>query len=135
MKRQVDLMDHSELDEALFFDAVPGAYPIYRAFKDAVLKAYPDAQLRVQKTQITFTNPRVFACASLLRAKRKAELPNPWLTVTLGLPYRLESPRAAICTQAYPGRWTTHIVVGFPEDIDDELLRWIDEAYDFAAGK
>ena len=36
-------MDHLELDEALFFDAVPGAYAIYRAFKDAVLKAYPDA--------------------------------------------------------------------------------------------
>ena len=128
-------MDHSELDEALFFDTVPGAYAIYHAFKDAVLKAYPDAKLRVQKTQITFYNPRVFACASLLRAKRKAELPNPWLTVTLGLPYRLDSPRAAICTEPYPGRWTTHIVVGSLAEIDEELLRWVDEAYAFAARK
>ena len=128
-------MDHTELDEALFFDAVPGAYPIYRAFKYAVLKACPEARLRVQKTQITFRNPRVFACASLLRAGRKAELPNPWLTVTLGLPYRLESPRAAICTEPYPGRWTTHIVLGSPEEVDEELLRWADEAYDFAARK
>ena len=128
-------MDDFELDEALFFDAVPGAYPIYRAFKDAVLKSYPDAQLRVQKTQITFTNPRVFACVSLLRARRKAELPNPWLTVTLGLSYRLESPRAAICTEPYPGRWTTHIVLGSPKEIDGELLGWVGEAYDFAAGK
>ena len=128
-------MDDFELDEALFFDAVPGAYPIYRAFKGAIMTAYPDTQLRVQKTQITFTNPRVFACASLLRAKRKAELPNPWLTVTLGLPYRLESPRAAICTEPYPGRWTTHIIVGSSEEIDGELLRWVGEAYDFAAGK
>ena len=121
-------MDDFELDEALFFDAVPGAYVIYRAFKGAVLNAYPDAQLRVQKTQITFTNPRVFACASLLRARRKAELPKPWLTVTLGLPYRLESPRAASCTEPYPGRWTTHIVIGSPEEIDGELLRWVGEA-------
>ena len=128
-------MDDFELDEALFFDPVPGAYRIYRAFKGTVMKTWPDARLRVQKTQITFTNPRVFACVSLLRARRKAELPNPWLTVTLGLPYRLESPRAAICTEPYPGRWTTHIVVGSPEEIDGELLRWVDEAYCFAAGK
>ncbi len=128
-------MDALDLDEALFFDAVPGAYPIYRAFKGAVLKAYPEAQIRVQKTQITFYAPRVFACASLLRARRKAELPHPWITVTLGLPYRLESPRAAVCTEPYPGRWTTHIVVGSAEEIDGELLRWVGEAYDFAAAK
>ena len=135
MELQVNLMDHSELDEALFFDAVPGAYPIYREFKGAVLKVYPEIQIKVQKTQITFYNPRVFACASLLPARRKAELPSPWLTVTLGLPYRLESPRAAICTEPYPGRWTTHIVIGTPEEIDGELLHWVDEAYRFAVTK
>ena len=120
---------------ALFFDPVPGAYAIYRAFADAVLAAYPETQVKVQKTQITFYNPRIFACASLLRARRGAKLPKPWLTVTLGLPYRLESPRAAICTEPHPGRWTTHIVLGSPEEVDSELLRWIDEAYRFAARK
>ena len=128
-------MDSSQLDEALFFDAVPGAYANYRAFHDAVLSIYPDTQVKVQKTPITFYNPRFFACASLLRARKKVQLPNPWLTVTLGLPYRMESSRVAFCTQAYPGRWTTHIVVGSPEEIDDELLRWVSEAWDFAARK
>ena len=128
-------MDYSDLDAALFFDPVPGAYAIYRAFADALLAAYPETQIKVQKTQITFYNPRVFACASLLRARRKAELPKPWLTVTLGLPCRLESPRAAICTEPYPGRWTTHIILASPEEVDSELLRWVDEAYRFGAGK
>ena len=128
-------MEELEMEAALFFDAVPGAYPIYHAFKSAVLRAYPHAQIRVQKTQITFYNPRVFACVSLLRARRKAEMPNPWITVTMGLPYHLDSPRAAVCTEPYPGRWTTHIVVGSSEEIDDELLQWVDEAYAFAATK
>ena len=64
-----------------------------------------------------------------------AELPKPWITVTLGLPYRLDSPRAAICTEPYPGRWTTHIVLGSPEEVAGELLGWVNEAYRFAAGK
>ena len=58
-------MDTSQLDEALFFDAVPGAYAIYRAFHDAVLSIYPETQVKVQKTQITFYNPRSFACAKI----------------------------------------------------------------------
>lgn len=128
-------MDPSELDAVLFFDAVPGAYPIYRAFAEAVAAHWPKAACRVQKTQITFTNPRVFACVSLLRARKKAELPNPWITITLGLPYRLESPRVAVTTEPWPGRWTTHIVVGSPTEIDEELLGWVAEAYAFAARK
>ena len=128
-------MDYSDLDAALFFDPVPGAYAIYRAFADAVLAAYPKTQIKIQKTQITFYAPRVFASASLLRARRKAELPKPWLTVTLGLPCRLESPRAAICTEPYPGRWTTHIVLGGRDDLDEELLAWLERAYDFSERK
>ena len=89
-------MDASEWDAALFFDAVPGAYGLYRAFADAVAARWPDATCRVQKTQITFTNPRVFACVSLLRAKRKAELPDPWITISLGLPCRLASLSRAL---------------------------------------
>ena len=113
-------MTQSDLDAALFFDAVPGAYALYRAFADAVAERWPDAGCRVQKTQITFTNPRVFACVSLLRAKRKAELPTPWITVTLGLPYRLASPRVATAD---------------PNEIDRGLLDWVAEAYAFAARK
>ena len=128
-------MTTSDLDAALFFDAVPGAYALYRAFANAVAARWPEAACRVQKKQITFTDPRVFACVSLLRAKRKAELPDPWITITLGLPYRLISPRVAVATEPYPGRWTTHIVVAAPEEIDEELLGWVAEAYAFAARK
>ena len=128
-------MTPSDMDAALFFDAVPGAYPIYRAFADAIAARWPEVVCRVQKTQITFTNPRVFACASLLRARKKAELPNPWITISLGLPYRLTSPRVAVATEPYPGRWTIHIVVASMEEIDEELLGWVAEAYAFAVQK
>ena len=47
---------------------------------------FPEAQKRVQKTQITFFHRHVFACVSFQRVKRRAELPDPWLVIALGLP-------------------------------------------------
>ena len=51
------------------------------------------------------------------------------------MPYPLDSPRVAVKTESYPRRWTTHIVIGKKEDVDEELLGWLAEAYDFAAAK
>lgn len=119
-------------DVLRFFTGHESAYPLYEAFEEALFARFPGAGKRVRKTQITFFGRRVFACISLMRVKRKAELPDPWIVVTLGLPYPLESGRAAVKTEAYPGRWTTHIVVGSPCEIDDELMDLTEEAWVFA---
>jgi hypothetical protein len=74
----------------------------------------------------------VFACVSFARVKRKAELPEGWMTVTLGLPAPLESQRAAVKTEPYPGRWTHHFVVSRAEELDEEFMAWVEEAYAFA---
>ena len=98
-------------------------------------KLYPDVEIRVQKSQISFYDVHMFACVSFARVKKKKELPEPYLVVTLGMPYLLESSRIAVKTEPYPGRWTTHIVIGDTGDIDDELLCWLKEAHDFAKNK
>ena len=124
-----------DADTLLFFEQQPAALPLYEAFHDAVLKRHPDARIKIQKTQISFSNRYIFACASFLRVKKKKELPDPYLVITLGLPYSLESPRVAVKTEPYPGRWTTHIVIGSEEEVDEELLGWTEEAYCFAGRK
>ena len=124
-----------DLNTILFFDKHPDALTLYEAFTDAVTTMYPDTEIRVQKTQISFYDVHMFACASFARVKKKKELPDPYLVITLGMPYPLESPRVAVRTEPYPGRWTTHIVVGEVGDIDDELLSWVREAHDFAKNK
>lgn len=124
-----------DADTLLFFEQQPAALPLYEAFYDAVLKRHPDARIKIQKTQISFSNRYIFACVSFLRVKKKKELPDPYLVITLGLPYSLESPRAAVKTEPYPGRWTTHIVIGSEEEVDEELLGWTEEAYCFAGRK
>ena len=92
-------------------------------------------RIKVQKSQITFYNRRLFACASFARVRRKAELPPCWLVVTVGLARRLDSPRVAVATEPYPGRWTHHIVISDPAEVDDELMGWVREAAAFAAAK
>ena len=124
-----------DTDTLLFFAPQPGALPLYEAFAEEVTARYPDTSIRVQKSQISFYNRHMFACVSFLRVKKKRELPEPYLVVTLGLPYPLESPRAAVKTEPYPGRWTTHILLGSPEEVDPELMGWVEEAYAFAKAK
>ena len=123
----------------LFFEQQPKALALYEVFEKAVVNRYPDTKIKVQKTQISFSNKHIFACASFLRVKKKKELPDPYLVITLvitlGMPYPLDSTRVAVKTEPYPGRWTTHIVIGKQEDVDEELLGWLAEAYDFAAAK
>ncbi len=57
------------------------------------------------------------------------------MVITLGLPAPLDSERVAVKTEPYPGRWTHHIVVSKPEELDEELLFLIKAAYAFADAK
>ena len=95
----------------------------------------PAVQEKVCKTQISLSCGRVFACASFLRVLPKAKLPPASFVLTLGLPAPLLSPRVAARTEAYPGRWTHHIVLSRREDLDAELFSWVRQALDFAQKK
>ena len=128
-------MRESDPDTLMFFDAHPEALSLYLAFEDLLFASFPVVNKRVQKTQITFYNRHVFACISFARVKRKAELPDGYMVITLGLHRPLESARVAVKTEPYPGRWTHHIVVSKPEELDEALRSWICEAYAFADAK
>ena len=124
-----------DTDTLLFFGGHERALPLFAALEEQIFARFPEAQKRVQKTQIGYFHRHVFACLSFARVKRRAELPESWLTLTLGLPYALRSPRAAARTEVYPGRWTTHIVLGSTDELDGELLGWLEEAYAFSERK
>lgn len=128
-------MEHKNQDTVIFFEKNSAAYPLYEALEAKLLKKFPHTAVRVGNTQITFSNRNVYACVSFQRVIKKADLPSPYLVLTLGLSYPLESGRVAAKTEPYPGRWTTHIIVAAIEEIDDELLLWLQQAYCFAESK
>ena len=128
-------MRELDADTLMFFDQHLDVLPLYQAFEEILFDSFPVVNKRVQKTQITFSNRHIFACVSFARVKRKVELPMRYIVITLGLPAPLDSERIAVKTEPYPGRWTHHIVVSTPVELDEELLSWIKTAYTFADAK
>ena len=124
-----------DADVLLFFEGRAKARETYGALERFLYGAFPDVRRRVQKTQITFSSRHVFACVSFARVKRKAELPDGYLVLTLGLPAPLGTERAAVRTEPYPGRWTHHFVLSGPGDLDADMRAWITQSYAFADSK
>ncbi len=128
-------MRDADADSLMFFDGHLSALPVFEALEGRLYALFPETRKRVQKTQITYYHRHVFACVSFARVKRKAELPQSWFVLTLGLPYPLMSGRVAVKTEASPGRWTTHFVIASAEELDEELFFWLREAFDFSERK
>lgn len=77
--------------------------------------------IKVTKTQISFRSRYVFAMASL-PYRRMKDWPKEYLMLSFGLNYRKDSPRIVQAVEAYPNRWTHHVIVERTEYLDDELL-------------
>lgn len=128
-------MDTAMQDTLFFFDRHQAVYPLYACFQEKLLARFPESRIKVRKTQISYYNRHLYACVSFLKVKKKAELPEDYFVLTLGLSAPLESDRVAVKTEPYPGRWTTHFVISSPADLDEELFDWIEQAYNFAQAK
>lgn len=122
------------MDLACFFQDRPKEAALYAALYEAMDAAFPQAQVKVQKTQISFYQRHLFAAVSLPIRRRK-DWPAHCIVLTLGLPAPLDSPRIAMVVEPYPGRWTHHILIDAPDQIDAQLLAWLQEACAFALVK
>ncbi len=90
-------------EERAFLDRMPQMLEVYQALREKVVKAYPDTQFKVSKTQISFRNRYVFAMVSLPWRKVKG-WPKEYLLVSFGLAYEKKSPRIVQAVEAYPNR-------------------------------
>lgn len=119
-------------DTLLFFGGHEAVLPLYEKLIRLIETEIADVKIKVSKTQIGFYNKRLFGCVSFLRV-RKAQ--GPYITVTLGLGYRLENARIDAVSEPYPKRFTHHIMIENEAQIDAELLGFIKEAAAFSASK
>ena len=128
------LPERYESDVLFFFDGRPLELALYQTLFRSLETAFPEASVRVQKTQISFYGRHLFAAVSLPVRRRKG-WPEHCIVLTIGLSHRLESPRIAVAVEPYPNRWTHHVLVSGEEQIDGELLVWLKEAWAFSENK
>lgn len=122
--------EHYESDLLFYFEGHPLEFSLYQALFAAMDQAFPNTSVKVQKSQISFYCPKLFAAASI-PVRRKKDWPKECLLVTFGLEQRVISPRIAVAVEPYPNRWTHHVVVSRPQEIDSELMDWLSQAYQF----
>lgn len=107
----------------------PRRITLFETVEDAVL-ALGACTVSVAKTQISWGHPKKFAFLSLPR--RAGEV---GLILSLGLGRRAEDPCVFQAVEPYPGRWTHHITLAGPEDVDGTVRALLAEAYTFALNK
>ena len=115
-----------------FLGGDPGKIAIFEAYEGAVLSCGESA-MRVAKTQISWGTPFLFAMLS--HPRRGADRRAGALLATFGLHGRLDSPRILQAVEPYPGRWTHHLLLARPEEVDGEVAAWLAEAWAFAREK
>lgn len=124
-----------DTDILLFFEGHMDALPLYEKLEERILSEIENVCIRTQKSQISFYNRHMFACVSFARVRKKKDCPKNYIVVTFGLEHRADSPRIDIATEPYPNRWTHHLLLSDPDEIDGELMGWIREAAEFSQQK
>ena len=101
-------------DTLFFFQGHEGAMALYETFVQKLQEAVGEVRVKVSKTQIAFANRYQFAFVSFAKVRRAGDRPENYMVVTFGL---------------------DHIQVSAPEELDEELMRWLKEAAEFAERK
>ena len=126
--------EHYTSDVLFFFAGHPLELTLYQALFTRLDAMFPEGAIRVQRTQISFYGRHLFAAASM-PVRRKKGWPKACLMVSIGLGRRLDSSRAAAAVEPYPGRWTNHVLLTRSEEVDEELLGWLEQAWRFSLEK
>ena len=119
-------------NELLFFNRKMNLLPVYEKLRSNLLRNHTEIDIIVSKTQVSFRNRYIFALVSF---QPVPHVQKEYLLVSFGLGYEKQSPRIAVATEVSRNRWTHHVIVRNENEIDAELLKWIEEAYLFADSK
>jgi hypothetical protein len=113
----------------VFFDGHPDGIAIYRGVTD-VIDGLGEAEVRVSKSQIAFRARRGFAY--VWRPGRDVDNDVP-AVLSIPLPAEDKSKRFKSVVHPSPKVWVDHLEIRDPDQVDDEVARWLRDAYDAAS--
>lgn len=120
-----------EFEIASFFSKMPEVIPLYERIEGKILDEFEDAKIEIRKTQIAFKSKRGFVYI-WLPVRNMKNRPEYYLLLSISLNKRIDSPRITESVETYKNRWIHHLVIEKSEELNDELMGWIREAYLFA---
>ena len=127
----MDRLEQLRLAEA-FFAEQPELLPVVRALLLGALDRWPAAEIVTQKSQVGLRDPRPFCALSThIRFPRRRGPEAPYVTLSLFLPRPLPDLRGGAAVEPYPGRFTNHLPLSSPADLDGSLWAWMEEARQF----
>lgn len=109
----------------LFALGRPAESALYSRIEAHLTTRFPDVTVKHDRTQTAFVRRVQFTWVSLPR--RKAD--EGAVMLSIGLPMRLDSPRILHAAEVAPGRWMHHLLLRRPEELDDEIARWLEMAW------
>ncbi len=115
------------LDE--FFAGQPQSRQLFDALC-GMIEAFGPVALRVTKSQVAFRRRKTFAWAWM--PGKYLRRPAAPLVLTLALRRRDASRRWKEAVEPAPGRFTHHLELYSPQDIDDQVQAWLREAWEEA---
>ncbi len=128
-------MNQPGSEELLYFAGEEFLLPVYFKLREEVLDMFPDSEVRVQKSQITFRWPHPYVWIWTLAGHGSRKPGSGPMFVTFAAPFPIESPLIHTKVEPYPGRWTHHVAVREPGDITKELMMFIQTSYAFRNAK
>lgn len=118
-----------ELDD--FLGPSAGARAIFQAIDAAVTARCAPADRRVSKSQIGFYRKHPFA--AVWRPEQYLGGKRPPLVLSVFLQRRDPSPRWKEVVEPAAGRFTHHLELHVPSEVDGEVEAWLEEAWASAA--
>lgn len=106
--------------EAYLAGKPPHAVALFRKFRKMVLDA-GDCEERVHPTEVAWADKRVFAAAFILSGR---------LEIAIDLLRRVEHPTLRQSFATTKKVWTHRFKITVEDELDDEFLGWLIEAYD-----
>ncbi len=124
----------SDTAVAAVFANLPAALPLYQVIEDRIMATWPRTTIKVSKTQISFSNRYGFAWA-WPPTRRMKDWPPVCCGLTFGLDHQIVHPRVVVAVEPYPRRWTHHVLIATAEDLDDQVMEWVTQSYEFSLHK
>jgi len=102
---------------------------LYRAVA-SVVEAFGEVEQRATKSQVAFRSKRGFAYVWRPGQYVNSDVP---AVLSIAFPRELESPRVKAVVQVSQHLWMHHLELAAVADIDDEVVAWLQEAFDAAS--